>query len=117
MATIAARPLREAAFVLDDDRRRYKRRALCDGCASVILRPGRRIARPPESVADAHPDLREANIAVTQPMLARPMIALFVLANLGHALLTARYFFPVPVVFDLLIAACLAWALATAGRA
>ena len=58
-----------------------------------------------------------ANIAVAQPMPARPMIALFVLANLGHALLTARYFFPLPVVFDLLIAACLAWAFVATGRA
>jgi hypothetical protein len=53
-----------------------------------------------------------ARIAESQPALVRPMVALFVLVNIGHALLTARYFFYRPVVFDVAIAACLAWAFA-----
>ena len=42
--------------------------------------------------------------------LVRPSVALFVFVNVGHALLTARYFFYVPIVFDLMIAAFLVWA-------
>ena len=42
---------------------------------------------------------------------ARPIILLFLLANLGYAGLVARFFFLVPMVFDLLIAALLAAAL------
>jgi hypothetical protein len=41
------------------------------------------------------------------------MVGLFILVNVGHALLTARYFFYVPIVFDLAIAACLGWAFVT----
>jgi hypothetical protein len=51
-----------------------------------------------------------AGMAQAQPRLARPMIALLLAANLGHALLTARYFFYLPVAFDLLVAALLGWA-------
>lgn len=57
-----------------------------------------------------------ATVAATQPTLVRPTVALFVLATIGHALLTARYFFYLPIVFDLAIAACLAWAFTAAGR-
>jgi hypothetical protein len=50
-------------------------------------------------------------IAASHPTLIRPMVGLFLLANVGHALLIARYFsLYVTIAFDLLIAACLAWA-------
>ena len=49
-----------------------------------------------------------ANIATSQPLLVRPSIALFVVANVGHALVLVRYFkFPLPIAFDLVIAAVL----------
>jgi hypothetical protein len=57
-----------------------------------------------------------ARIADSQPALVRPAVALFVLASLGHALLMARYFFALPFVFDLMIAACLGWAFVAAAR-
>jgi hypothetical protein len=57
-----------------------------------------------------------ARVAESQPALIRPIVGLFVLVNVGHALLTARYFFYVPIVFDLAIAACLASAFAMAAR-
>lgn len=49
-----------------------------------------------------------AKIAESQPRLVLPTVGLFVLVNLGHAALIARYFFWLPMVFDLTIAACLA---------
>lgn len=49
-----------------------------------------------------------AKIAESQPELVLPTVGLFVLVNLGHAVLLARYFFWLPIVFDLVIAACLA---------
>jgi hypothetical protein len=55
-------------------------------------------------------------IATSHPTLVRPMVGLFVLANVGHALLIARYFsLYITIAFDLLIAACLAWAFVVAG--
>jgi len=58
-----------------------------------------------------------ARIAGTQPALVRPMIGLFILANVGHALLLMRYFsLYLPIAFDLLIAACLAWAFVAASH-
>jgi hypothetical protein len=51
-----------------------------------------------------------ARIAESQPALVGPIVGLFVLVNVAHAMLTARYFFYLPVVFDLVIAACLTWA-------
>lgn len=33
----------------------------------------------------------------------RPLAAVFILFNVGHALLAARYFFMVPVIFDVLL--------------
>jgi hypothetical protein len=41
----------------------------------------------------------------------RSIIALFCLANAGYAILVALYFFPIPLVLDLTIAACLGFAL------
>ena len=57
-----------------------------------------------------------ASIAELQPAVVRPVIALCIGANLGHAVLTARYFFYVPIVFDVAIASVLAWAFVVAGR-
>jgi len=56
-----------------------------------------------------------ATVAQTRPLLARPMIGLFVAANVGHAVLLVRYFkFPLPIAFDLLIAAALCGAFVAA---
>jgi hypothetical protein len=52
-----------------------------------------------------------AAIATTAPMIARPIIMLFLVANVGHAVLVLRYFFLVPLVPDVLIAILLATAL------
>jgi hypothetical protein len=57
-----------------------------------------------------------ASIAELQPAVVRPTVALCIAANLGHALLTARYFFYLPIVFDVSIAAVLIWAFVVAGR-
>ena len=43
--------------------------------------------------------------------IVRPIIVLFLVANVAHALLVTRYFFFVPLVPDVLIALLLAWAL------
>ena len=49
-----------------------------------------------------------AGIAVTRPLLVRPMMALFVVWNLAHAALLARFFkFPLPMAFDAIIAGLL----------
>jgi hypothetical protein len=49
-----------------------------------------------------------ATVAETQPLLLRPMLILLAVANVGHALLLARYFkFPLPIAFDLVIATVL----------
>ena len=53
-----------------------------------------------------------ARIAGTQPATVRPILLLLVFANLAHIALTARYFFYVPIVFDVALIACLGWALA-----
>ncbi len=42
-----------------------------------------------------------------------PLIAAFLVANIGHAILTLRYFFLTPVIFDILIAIVLGAALIT----
>ena len=55
-----------------------------------------------------------AKISVQQPMLVRPMVALIALANVGHIVLAARYFFYVPIVPDAAIVATLGWAFAAA---
>jgi hypothetical protein len=55
-----------------------------------------------------------SRIAASNPALVRPIVALFIVANLGHIALTARYFFYVPIVFDVAIAGCLAWAFVAA---
>ncbi len=55
-----------------------------------------------------------ASIAKTAPLVIRPIVALFFLANIDHAILVVRYFFITPLVPDILIAACLAFAFMTA---
>ena len=55
-----------------------------------------------------------ATIAKTAPLVIRPIVALFFLANIGHAILVVRYFFITPLVPDIFIAACLAFAFMTA---
>ena len=57
-----------------------------------------------------------ARVAAAEPPLARPIVALFVAVNIAHAILTARYFFYLPVLFDVLVAACLGWALLAMAR-
>jgi hypothetical protein len=39
----------------------------------------------------------------------RPTVALLILANVAHAALAWTYFFPAPVIGDVVVAACLAW--------
>lgn len=51
-----------------------------------------------------------ATLAKTGAVLVRPIVALFCIANLGYALLVLRYFFVVPLIPDVAIAACLALA-------
>jgi len=57
-----------------------------------------------------------ARIATTNAGLARPIIWLFVFANLVHAALATRYFFWAPVVFDILVIGALCAALMAARR-
>jgi hypothetical protein len=57
-----------------------------------------------------------ANVAVTAPAVVRPIIMLFLVANVAHAILVTRYFFLVPLVPDILIALLLAWILVMSGR-
>ena len=57
-----------------------------------------------------------AIIAGTTPAMVRPIIALFLVANVAHAILVTRYFFLVPLVPDILIALLLAWTLVMSGR-
>jgi hypothetical protein len=58
-----------------------------------------------------------ATIAGAAPAMVRPIVALFLVANLGHAILVMRYFFLVPLVPDVLIALLLAWTMVISGRA
>jgi len=55
-----------------------------------------------------------ARMAQTTPRAVAPIAAIFVLFNIGHALLAARFFIPIPIVFDLALAALLATAAITA---
>jgi hypothetical protein len=52
-----------------------------------------------------------AAIAGTNRAAVRPIVALFLLANVGHMFLVGRYFFLTPMVIDGAVAACLALAL------
>jgi len=55
-----------------------------------------------------------ATIAKTDALVVRPIVALFFLANVGHAVLAWKYFFITPIVPDVVIAVCLAFAFAAA---
>jgi hypothetical protein len=52
--------------------------------------------------------------AVGNPAVVKPIIILFLAANIGHAFLVMRYFFLVPLIPDLLIAGLLALSLVSA---
>jgi hypothetical protein len=54
---------------------------------------------------------RLASMARTGRDTVRPIVALFLAANLGHMLLVGRYFFLTPLVIDAMVALCLglAW--------
>jgi hypothetical protein len=52
-----------------------------------------------------------AALASTSSVSIAPLVATLLIANIGHAVLTFRYFFLVPVIFDCLIAIVLAVAL------
>ena len=54
-----------------------------------------------------------SRIADARAELVRPLLLLIALANLAHIILIARYFFYLPAIFDLLIAACVVWAYAS----
>ena len=57
-----------------------------------------------------------ATIAAVAPAVVRPIVALFLTANVAHAVLVTRYFFLTPLVPDVLIALLLAWTLVISGR-
>ena len=46
----------------------------------------------------------------------KPIIALLLLVNVGHAVLTLRYFFLVPAIFDLIVALFLGFAFISIGK-
>jgi len=56
------------------------------------------------------------DIAKTQPKLVRPILAAFILAFCGTAIIAGRYFFLAPAVTEVIIAGCLVGAYITAGR-
>ena len=51
-----------------------------------------------------------AGIARDKPQSVRPVIALFILYNIAHAAILARYFFPLPIVMDGIVTVTLLWA-------
>jgi len=58
-----------------------------------------------------------AALAKTEPARVRPIVALFILANLAHAFLVWKYFaLPAPMVFDIIIALVLSTAFVAAQR-
>jgi len=58
-----------------------------------------------------------AGLARKSPALMRPIAALFLVANVGYAILVRIYFFPLPGYFDLAIAVLLGAAIVTSLRA
>ncbi len=50
-------------------------------------------------------------LAANDSSAVRPTVALLLLANVAHAVLALCYFFPAPVVGDVVVAVCLTWAL------
>jgi hypothetical protein len=57
-----------------------------------------------------------SGLARTNPTLTRPFVVVFILANVAHILLAARFFFFVPILFDLVIIAALVAAFVAAAR-
>lgn len=57
-----------------------------------------------------------ASIAGPAPAVVRPIVALFLVANVAHAILVTRYFFLIPLVPDVLISLLLAWIVLISGR-
>jgi hypothetical protein len=57
-----------------------------------------------------------ASLALSGGFRGTPIVALFILANLVHAVLCWNYFFLTPIVLDLAIAFCLGLALTAARR-
>jgi hypothetical protein len=55
-----------------------------------------------------------AGFAAVAPAAVKPIAALFLVANLAHAVLVIRYFFIVPLFPDVLISGLLGWVLARA---
>jgi hypothetical protein len=55
-------------------------------------------------------------VAKTHAVLTRPIIGLFLVANLGYAIWVRLYFFPLPACFDVAIAGVLGWALFITSR-
>jgi len=51
-----------------------------------------------------------ATLSKPDPFRLRPVIFLIFIANIGHALLTLKYFFLLPAIFDFIIAALLGFA-------
>lgn len=56
-----------------------------------------------------------ATLAANDVSRVRPTIALLVLANVAHAILAWNYFFPAPVMGDVVVAACLVWTFFASG--
>ncbi len=54
-------------------------------------------------------------IAKSQPKLIRPILAAFILAFCGTAIVAGRYFFVAPAITEVLIAGCLVGAYVTGG--
>jgi hypothetical protein len=57
-----------------------------------------------------------ASLAETDPRRIRPLVLLFICANVAHAILTSQYFFLVPGLADTVVAVCLGWAFVAARR-
>ena len=57
-----------------------------------------------------------ASLARTEPKRLRPMMATFVAAYLALAINSNAYFFPPPVIVEILIAACFGMAILTASK-
>lgn len=51
-----------------------------------------------------------ATLAKSAPTSVRPMVALFILANVGHMILVGQFFFLTPLLIDGVLATCLAFA-------
>ena len=57
-----------------------------------------------------------ATIAGAAPAMVRPIVVLFLVANIAHAILVSRYFFLTPLVPDVVIALLLTWTMVISGR-